>query len=476
MTKAILRILGFSLTAIVLTAAHAQEAEPLITSTQPPRETLLPVPPGSTLQIAHDWTRRRPRLTASAPDHSLKTVWVRIFPILYVPGGDPYSRTQNVSHIQLQNSAVLYVYSLANHTLLGTTNTLQLDFSKAAFRLNNKSVALEPLYITPASPSVTQLNWDTGLSTATGIRLRGGFVAQKTGYTLNSAGKAINENLWSVTNAVDVDEYIQSVAASEAIYTWLPAALQAQAIAARTYGMYQVVSARAANRAYDLDPTTEYQSYRGVQFLKRGGWESIEQDSTNQASLATSGQVLTHNGEIIIAYFSANSGGVSCSVHECFDQADLPYLQSVPDAPGIQTVAGGTWGQSANLTPATIRRLLISMGLKPSSPVVRLLPLELGPSGRTWRLRVELTRGTLDLSDAETRVLMQLFGSVRSFLYSLGGVAQGHQALVGHGYGHGVGMSQWGAQLFAQVGWTAPEILQHFYVGTSLQNVLSITP
>jgi stage II sporulation protein D len=71
-----------------------------------------------------------------------------------------------------------------------------------------------------------------------------------------------------------------------------------------------------------------------------------------------------------------------------------------------------------------------------------------------------------------TRKLMRLYGPIRSFLYKLGNIqSDGKQAIVGHGFGHGVGMSQWGAQLFAKQGWDAHRILKHYYSGVIVTKI-----
>ena len=102
----------------------------------------------------------------------------------------------------------------------------------------------------------------------------------------------------------------------------------------------------------------------------------------------------------------------------------------------------------------------------------RLEHLEKGVSGRTWRLRMVLSDGSnLDLERLHTRKIMHLFGPIRSFWYTLGPVSGGEQAITGYGYGHAVGMSQWGAQLYAKAGWDANRILNHFYYNIKIADL-----
>jgi stage II sporulation protein D len=198
----------------------------------------------------------------------------------------------------------------------------------------------------------------------------------------------------------------------------------------------------------------------------------VELTSTTDAVTATKSEVITYRGQIIKAYFSANSGGITCTVSECFDLPDLPYIEQIKDAADITTLPGGTWGTKANLTPAAIRDQLITYGVNLPHPVARLEALTRGPSGRTWRLRVHLTVGdAIDLDETQTRKIMHLYGPIRSFLYDLGDMESGKQKIVGHGFGHGVGLSQWGAQSFAKQGWSAHKILLYYYRNVAIQKL-----
>lgn len=440
---------------------------------RPPAEPIELLPEGTTAQIARDWTGREP-FTASQPDRSTKSIWIRMFPVVSPPEIDPYPATVDRNDIDLSNDGGLDAYSLATGRLLGSTNEIRFDFSKTTFKLGTDDTPLQPIWITPKTKTPSQLVWDQGRKSAdgknaeVGIRLRGGFVVEVTDFA--------SQGLWSVTNVTDVESYIYSVVPSEAVATWHAAALQAQAIAARTYALYQMVQSRSKNRAFDLDPTTWYQSFRGIGFMDRDGiWETIELPSTTAATQATAGQVILYNDEVIPAYFSDNSGGITCRASECFNQPDVPYLPQVSDAPGVQKAVGGTWGSKADITPAAITKALKSDNIAVPSPVVKLQALKKGPSGRVWQLRVVLKKGHIDLDQAQTRTLMTLFGRIRSFLYQLGRVKSGKQAVTGHGFGHGVGMSQEGAELYAIKGWTARTILKHFFSNTTVGSLFALS-
>jgi stage II sporulation protein D len=108
-------------------------------------------------------------------------------------------------------------------------------------------------------------------------------------------------------NVVSLEYYLRGVVPREALSSWRPAALQAQAVAARTYSVFH--RSRAARKAYDLCDTTSCQVY--------GGYDS-EKASTNTAIAATAGQVRLYKGKPIIAEFSSSNGGATAT-------GEVPY-------------------------------------------------------------------------------------------------------------------------------------------------------
>ncbi|ASC71625.1 SpoIID-LytB domain protein [Halomicronema hongdechloris C2206] len=120
-------------------------------------------------------------------------------------------------------------------------------------------------------------------------------------------------------NYVDLEHYLYSVLGGEMPSSWPAAALEAQAVAARSYALYH--RNRAGQRPYDVASTTASQVYRGLESEAR---------STRAAVDATQGQVLTYNGQIIEAVFHSSSGGYTENVEDVW-QRPVPYLRSVKD-------------------------------------------------------------------------------------------------------------------------------------------------
>ena len=438
---------------------------------------LKPLHPGTTRQMIEDWSSTEVQ-PENLPDRTYRNIWVRMFPLLSQPLGDPYPETVNKDEILVNNSGGLKVYSMDDGELLANGTLLQFNFKTNTVRVNSKAYVLERLWIVPAGKGLTLVQWDKGEKQPTGksaevrTQLRGGIVVMPSIHTPRVIGGVYQ--LWSLINVVSVNDYLQSVVPSEVIGSWHMETMKAQAIAARTYGMYEVALSRNAGLDFDVDPSTWYQSYQGAKFFNResGAWHTIERSNTSAAVKATGSEVLMFGNEIVRAVFSANSGGLTCTAGECLESShDPPYLRVIDDHPKARTSPGGTWGTRANITPATVKERLALVGIVPPRPVKKLEHLEFGPSGRTWRLRVVLTDNSyIDLDRTQTRKIMHLFGPIRSFHYKLGAVdSGGKQSIVGWGYGHAVGMSQWGAQLYAKDGWSAHRILNNYYYNIKIK-------
>jgi stage II sporulation protein D len=122
----------------------------------------------------------------------------------------------------------------------------------------------------------------------------------------------------NVINALPIDQYVKGVIANESPSSWPAAALEAQAVAARSFAL----SVNVGGNGFDLYNDTRSQVYEGL---------DSEAASTNAAADATRGQVLMYGGNIAQTYFSACSGGHTESVQNVFFGPSIPYLVGVPD-------------------------------------------------------------------------------------------------------------------------------------------------
>jgi stage II sporulation protein D len=119
-------------------------------------------------------------------------------------------------------------------------------------------------------------------------------------------------------NALPVDQYVKGVVPNESPASWPLAALQAQAVAARSYAL----STQVDGNGFDLYDDTRSQVYEGI---------ASEEARANQAAAMTRGQVVTYEGKIAQTFFSACSGGHTESIQNVFFGAPVPYLVGVPD-------------------------------------------------------------------------------------------------------------------------------------------------
>lgn len=194
-------------------------------------------------------------------------------------------------------------------------------------------------------------------------------------------------------NMVGLEQYLYGVVPSEMPFNWLPEALKAQAVVARSYAL-----ATRRTGAFDLYPDTRSQVYLGIEH---------EKPSTNAAVNATAGQVVLYEGEVAKTFFFSTSGGRTASAEDVFGEP-VPYLVSVPD-PYDSISPHHDWG------PLVFTGGKLAKVLKMKGRVVDLQP-ELNSSGRIKVLTVVGTKSTIAMQGADLRRRLGL----RSTWFSVG--------------------------------------------------------
>lgn len=246
-------------------------------------------------------------------------------------------------------------------------------------------------------------------------------------------------------NWVDLEAYLYSVLGGEMPNSWPLEALKAQAVAARSYALYQ--RQKATNQPFDVSDTTASQVYKGL---------ASEAASTHAAVDATRGQVLTYGNQVIEAVFHSSSGGYTENVEDVWQQS-LPYLRSVRDYDQGSPVY--QWTETFSLD--AFQKRITGIGRLQSA-----VPERTTPRGRVITMRLQGTGGTRLLSGNEIRQALNL----RSTLFTI--ALSGNTVRVsGRGYGHGLGLSQWGAHNLAAQGQTYQQILSHYYQGAILSQL-----
>lgn len=254
--------------------------------------------------------------------------------------------------------------------------------------------------------------------------------------------------------ALDIEKYLYGVVPIETSPSWPAAALQAQAIIARTYALQKLT----ISRPYDVLATDADQRYGGT---------VAEHPASTAAVDATRGMTLTYLGGPASVFYSSCCGGHTADALELWGHTGLPYLHGVDDTPYCTASPDYRWQRPLPLDRV---RSVLGEGLS-GAPVTAQLDAP-DDSGRPRSVTFRTAAGaTLRLSVTELR---SRFGAdiVRSlWLSGLDFASTQAGALViieGLGRGHGVGLCQWGARGMALEGATAAAILAHYFPGTAV--------
>lgn len=258
---------------------------------------------------------------------------------------------------------------------------------------------------------------------------------------------------FTVINHVKTEDYLAGVVPEEMPSEWRTDAVQAQAVAARTFALKG--RKRHQGDGYDLCATTHCQQYGGV---------GAEKSAATAAIKATYGEVLTYNGALIEALFHTDSGGMTENSESVWG-TKYPYLRAAKELKqGTQawtkTLPATTVAAAVGKNIGTLKKITLSKigwGKETSDRTV---------SGRVKSATFIGDKGRVIATGNNLRSLLGLKSTV--FELTLKGA---QVELKGYGYGHGLGLSQWGAKALAENGWDYKEILQHYYQGTNLKKL-----
>jgi stage II sporulation protein D len=252
----------------------------------------------------------------------------------------------------------------------------------------------------------------------------------------------------SIVSTVSLEEYLYSVVPREMSPSWPDAALQAQAICARTY----VLQRSNPHRNYDVVPSELDQVYGGVASESPAGRAAVD---------ATHGQVLRFDDRFAQVMYSSCCGGHTEASSEAWGGAPFPYLQGVP-CTYCTASPDYRWRRDlplANLTETFATEL---------APFGALRDVRIGAtdsSGRARTIELVAERGSAFVKGSAFRMRVGP-RIVRSLLIT----KLDSQSIEGGGLGHGVGLCQWGARGMALDGRTARDILSQYFPGTTIGN------
>ena len=296
---------------------------------------------------------------------------------------------------------------------------------------------------------------------------------------------------YSLVNIVPLETYLRGVVPHEVGAGAPGAAMQAQAILARTYVLRN--SRRFAIDHYQLCATTQCQVYFGAD-----SYDAL----ADRAIASTRGLVLTYNNELVDALYFSTSGGVTAPFNEVWQGTGRPYLRTVLDSVNhvwdltkrpladeqnfrafISQKTGFNedtrnlfrWREEASLSALTKDLQVYLRSLKhPLANLQQVQKLQVtrrSTSGRVLKMTATTDVGPIEL---ERDDILNAFSAPISMLFYLDPLTSPNQTLrgyafVGGGWGHGVGLSQFGSHHLAQLGWTGDRILAFYFPGTQLQ-------
>jgi stage II sporulation protein D len=280
-----------------------------------------------------------------------------------------------------------------------------------------------------------------------------------------------------VVNHVLLEQYLPGVLSKEFYQSWEPAAFRAQAIAARSYALWEC--SRSASRHFDLESTIASQAY--------GGADS--HDKAHEAVRQTGGIVLTYEGRVLPAFYSASSGGSGQDAIIAFPQhqIDLPPLRGRDTDQWARYSKHYRWGPIRR-TRAELSLRIAAWGRSNNHPVANLRDVTdivvaaRNSTGRPARFtltdaagrRYDMTPEAFRFAcNHEQSGLTPLAAEMKLKSSHVTPRLLGKDVLFedGRGFGHGVGLDQWGAQAMAQHGYNATDILAFYYPGAELKKL-----
>lgn len=276
--------------------------------------------------------------------------------------------------------------------------------------------------------------------------------------------KLLHESTGNIEE-LKLDEYLYGVVSSEMPADFEKEALKAQAVVARTYTIYKIKHGKKHENADICDSSKCCQAWIGKEDRLNRWNEDVRESNWNkiiEAVNETKGKIITYNNEPINAFFHANSGGTTELPINVWGGSGYPYLQSVSTA--------GEENYSQYSSEITLNKSEFESKIREKhndleidwtqENIIEVLEYTNGNRVKTIKI------GNQNLSGVEVRTILGLKSA--NFEVRIEGNNIKFEV---KGYGHGVGMSQTGADSMAKEGKTYEEIIKHFYTGVEIKNM-----
>lgn len=278
------------------------------------------------------------------------------------------------------------------------------------------------------------------------------------GFTFNGRayrGSAAQLPDGTIVNTLALEAYLYSVVPREMTPSWPVAALQAQAVCARTY----VLQRSNPQRPYDVVPSELDQVYTGIAGETPGGRAAVD---------ATGAMVLRYADGFARVMYSSCCGGRTESSIDAWGGAPIPYLNGVvcttcTDAPYYR------WNRDIDLSAVA---QAFARELQPVGPLQAVRQGMPDPSGRARDFVLQGARGDVPIKGAAFRLRVgpRVLPSLLITKFEPATEAPARIAIEGGGLGHGVGLCQWGARGRALEGASFSDILHFYFPGTEIEH------
>ncbi|NQS89154.1 SpoIID/LytB domain-containing protein [Patescibacteria group bacterium] len=349
------------------------------------------------------------------------------------------SQASPLIKVKILESKVVRVGSTGSYQMRGETGNYSLNSSSILLRATLKGIKFnskiwgKKIWIVPQENSFCIVD---------GRRYRGKIlIFQKS-------------DVLQVINELSLEDYLYGVIRWEINPNWPLASVAAQAIVARTYA-FRKISNPSFDRDYHLTNTVKDQMYGGVE----------SEDSLARIAVdLTRGEILIFQGELVQAYYYACCGGYSASSFDVWGE-DLSYLQAMPrefckESPHYH------WMFKIKIQE--LKKIFEGKGLI-LREINQIKIVDWDKGGRVGELFIDSSEDKIYLTGGEFRSLIG-YNKLKSTLFKV--EKKGNYFIfVGKGWGHGVGMCQWGAKVMAEKGYGVDEILKFYYPSTEIDKV-----
>jgi len=277
---------------------------------------------------------------------------------------------------------------------------------------------------------------------------------------------------------MDLNEYIMGVLVGEMPVTYEIEALKAQAVVARTYTLNKMMNSPNSHIDADMCDSIEHcQAYQTREYALSCWDDNVENEKWNKikaAVLETENEIITYNGAPINAFFHAHSGGKTEDISNIWGRESIPYLKSVDSLENkqliekvtfsiqeIDTILQKNYSNYVTLFQEAERQESTESGDN-LNVEDKIKILQKNSSGRVETIQIS----NLLLGGTEVRTLFGLRSTLIEIILEKNNVI-----FQTSGYGHGVGLSQEGANSMALQGNNYQEIIKHYYSGVEIKEI-----